>query len=302
MKIVVPNYYKDFSCIASACQHSCCIGWEIDIDSDTYRYYNTIDGDLGKRLNENIAVDDGQPHFILDKNERCPFLNNKGLCDIIIECGEDSLCDICADHPRFRNFFSDRTEIGLGLCCEAAAKLVLGFDKPFSLEVAEDDGELVEKYEDEVAFDKAFESAVAVAQDKSLGFSDRCEKLLDMFSAVLPDYSSLEWAEVYYSLERLDSEWDKCLEYLANCRELAVDYDAEQVAENLLCYFLFRHMASALDDGDLASKVGFAVLSCRVVMTLSSFAEIEEAARMYSSEIEYSDENLSKIIKNLSIV
>ena len=128
MKIVVPNYYKEFQCIASACRHSCCIGWEIDIDSATYSYYGSIGGDIGERLKECTAVNDGQAHFILDKNERCPFLNCNGLCDIITECGEESLCDICADHPRFRNFFSDRTEIGLGLCCEAAAKLILGFD------------------------------------------------------------------------------------------------------------------------------------------------------------------------------
>ena len=297
MKIVVPNYYKEFQCIASACRHSCCIGWEIDIDSATYSYYGSIGGDIGERLKECTAVNDGQAHFILDKNERCPFLNCNGLCDIITECGEESLCDICADHPRFRNFFSDRTEIGLGLCCEAAAKLILGFDRPFRLEVIEDDGEQVELYEDEITFAKDFENAISVAQDKSISFSDRCEKILKMFSASLPDYSPLEWADFYSSLERLDSEWDKCLEYLCGCQQLETDSVDEQKAENLLCYFLFRHMAYALDDGDVASKVGFAVLSCKVILTLARLIGVEEAARKYSSEIEYSDENIGEILK-----
>ena len=31
----VPNYYDKFKCIADRCKHSCCIGWEIDIDDDT---------------------------------------------------------------------------------------------------------------------------------------------------------------------------------------------------------------------------------------------------------------------------
>ena len=65
------------------------------------------------------------PHFKLGVNERCPFLNNNGLCDIIINLGEDMLCQICSDHPRFRNFYECFTEIGLGLTCEAAAKIIL---------------------------------------------------------------------------------------------------------------------------------------------------------------------------------
>ena len=35
MKIFAPDYYRDFKCSAGNCKHSCCIGWEIDIDEDT---------------------------------------------------------------------------------------------------------------------------------------------------------------------------------------------------------------------------------------------------------------------------
>mgnify|MGYP006874698003 CR=1 FL=1 len=34
---VYPDYYKEFKCIAGECRHSCCIGWEIDIDEETYK-------------------------------------------------------------------------------------------------------------------------------------------------------------------------------------------------------------------------------------------------------------------------
>ena len=300
MRIIAPNYYKKFSCIADKCQHSCCVGWEIDIDADTYEMYHLVEGEIGERLWNCISCD-GEPHFILDENGRCPFLNSKGLCDIITECGEDALCDICADHPRFRNYRSDGIDIGLGLCCEAAASLILGFEEPFCLEIIEDDGHEIECSADEIALNKAFASAIAVAQDRTLSFGDRCEKLSGTFGAKLPDYSPLEWAKFYSSLERLDSAWDECLEYLGKCDKLAVDYKDERAAENLLCYFLYRHMASVLEDNDISSKVGFAVLSCRVVLTLAESFGIEEAARMYSSEIEYSDENLAKILSKVDI-
>ena len=41
MKIIVPDYYKDFKCLAGDCKHSCCIGWEVDIDADTLEYKGT---------------------------------------------------------------------------------------------------------------------------------------------------------------------------------------------------------------------------------------------------------------------
>ena len=70
MKEFVPNYYHKFKCIADQCQHSCCIGWEIDIDNKTLEYYKSVQGDMGKRLSDNIALDT-TPHFILQKDAFC---------------------------------------------------------------------------------------------------------------------------------------------------------------------------------------------------------------------------------------
>ena len=56
MQILVPDYYKDFKCIADKCKHNCCIGWEIDIDDDTLEYYNKVGGVLGERFKENISL------------------------------------------------------------------------------------------------------------------------------------------------------------------------------------------------------------------------------------------------------
>ncbi len=119
MEIVVPDYYKSFHCIADKCKHTCCVGWEIDIDEESLtRFLNNPYISPFVRNNEN-------PQICLDDNERCPFLREDGLCKMIIENGEDYLCEICKDHPRFRNFWTNRTEIGLGLVCEEAARIIL---------------------------------------------------------------------------------------------------------------------------------------------------------------------------------
>ncbi len=128
--LLQPNYYDSFECIADKCNDNCCIGWEIDIDNDTYEEYLKVDGKLGNRLKEAIETTDGVHSFKLDKNERCPFLNSNNLCDIICELGKDKLCHICKHHPRYINNYEDITEIGLGLACEEACRIILNQQTP----------------------------------------------------------------------------------------------------------------------------------------------------------------------------
>ena len=176
------NVFQNFHCIAGDCKHSCCIGWEIDIDEDSLDDYRQVGGDFGRRLSTNIEWTD-TPHFKLTKDERCPFLNQQNLCDIILNLGEESLCQICTDHPRFRSFFSDRTETGLGLCCEAAANQVLGFKEKAEevVLVEEDGGEPLSEWEQTIL--SARQKLIAVAQDRSLPFSVRLQAFSDYAGA-----------------------------------------------------------------------------------------------------------------------
>lgn len=125
MQNAYPDYYPLFHCIADRCRHNCCIGWEIDVDGDSLAAYDQIGGEMGERLHKCIDRSGEMPHFLLGEQERCPFLNGKNLCDLILYGGEGMLCQICTDHPRYRSFLSERTEIGVGLCCEEAARLIL---------------------------------------------------------------------------------------------------------------------------------------------------------------------------------
>ena len=139
MLYVRPDFYDAFRCPAAACRHSCCVGWEIDVDEDALQYYRSLGGKLGDELRRKIALYP-TPHFHLTADERCPFLRSDGLCRLICELGEDSLCDICALHPRFYNEYPGRIEMGLGLVCEEAARLILSWPKPLRLIRLEGDG------------------------------------------------------------------------------------------------------------------------------------------------------------------
>lgn len=122
-----PSYYEQFRCIASDCTDSCCIAdWEVDIDGTTLQEYQQIGGSFGKQLRSCISppTKDAPAHFIF-QNRQCPFLNTDHLCDIVLTLGEQYLCQICAAHPRYFSWFSEGKEAGVGLCCEAAAELIL---------------------------------------------------------------------------------------------------------------------------------------------------------------------------------
>lgn len=140
MKQIYPSYYPNFQCIAGACTDSCCIGWEIGIDEETLEKYHSFSGALGEQVRRGLEEKEGAAYFRL-KNGRCPMLTGENLCRLILEEGEGVLCEICREHPRFHNRFGEKKESGLGLCCEAAARLILEEKSPLSLLESEIDEE-----------------------------------------------------------------------------------------------------------------------------------------------------------------
>lgn len=312
MRTVWPDYYPAFSCIASQCRHSCCVGWEIDIDQEALARYRAMEGPMGDRLR--AAIDEEEtPHFRLaGAEERCPLLNKEGLCDLILHGGEELLCQICTDHPRFRTFLPDRTEIGVGLCCEAAGRLILSQTEPVQLCASGEEDE--EEAEPLLALRQ---QALALAQDRSVSVQQREDALLDTFQGWVPDLTPAQWAAFYLGLERMDETWTAHLDALreAGDRLDLAGFSAhmaprETEYEQLLVYFLYRHFLTAWEDGDPASKVSFAVCSVRFLRLLGALHWTQhgsftledqvEYARLYSAEVEYSQENLDLLFDSLS--
>lgn len=304
MKQFIPDYYPHFRCLADACRHSCCIGWEIDIDPDTRETYRSIAGPFGERLKNAISEDAEGAHFRLSEKERCPLLNENGLCDLITTLGEDYLCQICADHPRFRNFFPDRTEMGLGLCCEAAAALILKQQAPVRIICTQGQAEGPE--DAETAAFIAFRSQLfSIAQNRSLPLHERMHRLLQTVSFSLPE---TDFLPVYQSLEQLDASWGALVSSLSSLSFASLPVcppSLELPMEQVLCYLLYRHVPAAYEDGDVAGHTAFCVLSACVLITLCrtrkncTLEQLMDFARMYSSEIEYSQENLDTLLDAL---
>ncbi len=307
MKILAPSYYPQFSCIADACRHNCCVGWEIDIDEQSLEGYRQAEGLLGQRLRDSI-VEEPAPHFCLTAEERCPFLNERNLCDLITEWGEGALCQICADHPRFRNDWADRTEIGLGLCCEAAGRLILSQPYPMTLIPVGEEEEPEEEDFWELELRAFRDEALSLVGNDALPLQQRLDALLEWSGAADPGKEMGVWAARFLPLERLDPAWGEFLERLSQGAG-NVEPGAGSLPEIWFAraaeYFLYRHLPGAMVDDRLEARTAFAVLSTRFLQALSdvtgakTLEDVVELARLYSSEIEYSDENLETILEQL---
>ena len=296
MCTVYPDYYKDFKCIADKCKHNCCIGWEIDIDCDTAEYYKAVGGDIGKRMREHIDFGD-VPHFILGEGERCPFLNSQNLCDIIINCGEEHLCTVCAKHPRFENELPDRCEIGIGMACEEAARLILSQKEPFRLVGAP-------KTDDEIIILR--DRIIEFLQNEKFSIDECISQMLSLCGTRESEKSLEKWADILLSLERLDEKWTEYLCLLQNPinSDRFGEYISKRESEyrSMLVYFIYRHFANAPDLYEGAARACFAALAYRIIYALGaatynkngsfSLCDQTELCRLFSSEIEYSDENL----------
>ena len=298
MKYIAPDYYEKFSCIADKCVHNCCIGWEIDIDEKTLEYYKTAGGDIGSRLEKAIITENGTAYFKLDEKDRCPFLNDKNLCDIITGLGEKHICDICADHPRFRNFFGDRVETGIGLSCESAARLILENREKVQLVTIQTDDTEETEYEEEQSFYSFREKLFSLLQNRLKPLNERIAEL----NIILPEKTYSEWSDIYAQMEILDPKWKTLLKKLKNADETELTPPTDDIPyEQLIIYFLYRHLADGIYNGTIKARMAFALHASQIIYALCAVTgeDITEIARMYSAEIEYCEENTEMLFKIL---
>ena len=297
MKIFSPEYYKNFVCIADKCRHSCCIGWEIDVDRSTAKKYASLNEGYGLEIQKSITKR-GVPHFKLKKDDRCPHLNEKGLCKIILNLGEGYLCHICREHPRFYNYTSLGKEVGLGLSCEEACRIILSSDNYESfVEIGEicEDEETVEAPEFDATVHR--KTIFDILKDRSIPYSQRLQKISEAYGVspvVIPDET---WISTLDSLEYLNNSHKAIFacysSEINDCKEL------ENYLERALAYFIFRHCSNTEDAGEFRAALGFSLFCERLLASLcrntKNFEEICNMARIISEELEYSEDNTEAI-------
>ncbi|BCN30777.1 flagellin lysine-N-methylase [Anaeromicropila herbilytica] len=126
-KVIKTKLYKEFRCIADQCSFSCCEGWDINVDEDTYHKWNNEQGPFSK-LCKNIYKEKEEEETVykirMGKELHCPFLDEHKLCNIIKDYGDDYLSNTCKSFPRIENDMEDAIEYSVSCACPAVVDMI----------------------------------------------------------------------------------------------------------------------------------------------------------------------------------
>ncbi len=307
MKIYYPSYYENFRCIAAACPDSCCKAWEIVIDEETCKKYDSVSGEFGEKIRNAITTDsEGDRCFSLCEG-RCPFLNDDGLCDIHIRLGEDFTSEICKAHPRFTEEYDGFTEISLSLSCPEANRIIAEAEnEKYPVPVYDGDDEvlslLISSRKDLLEAQCGFYELVSLILNTS---ADDSLDIDMVYIADFPEFNCSFIKEFIKALkcnEILTVEWRQML-LLAEKYDVCDADIAKAIAENenmliKFCrYMLYRYYLKAVNDLDIYSRALFIISSCYLNAYLScvSGKTFFECARLFSKETEHNTDNIDRI-------
>lgn len=283
MLSIFPKFYKNFLCKADKCKHSCCKGWEIDIDEETAGKYLAMTGELGAEIRQNIGKNEDSYFFKLTEDERCPFLQKNGLCKIILNIGEENICEICTMHPRFFTMIDDVELCGVGLSCEKTCELLLGDEKALVF--------YIEDTEEEVSFSEVL-SVIGLnlpneMQEFSLAVNaENINKVLEIMAKTEPIDEN--WSKELSIMQDMDNVELKAKEYLEN--------SDKNILNKIYKYILYRQL-ERLVDIDMEALINYAQYSILFIILHTMISkELGESVRRWSEQIEYDTDNVDLIL------
>jgi hypothetical protein len=210
MKNLRMDLFTDFKCIGSKCPYTCCKGWSVFIDKEAAEYYKKVEGELGEKLKKSIKYEGEKISFIMDKNDRCPFLNDDNLCDIYINLGPENMCNICREFPRISHQYGDIYFLTVYQDCPEVAKMLIEKKEPIKFQFAESDKIKAEIKED-IDWKKfnnyinAFVTVEDIVSNQSISIQNRI-KLVILFSKQFDELQDDSSNEIQQMLEFFGNE------------------------------------------------------------------------------------------------
>lgn len=114
---------------------TCCMQWKIAVDDETYHKWKNVDFGY-KSLSSYTAKVDGNRVIRLNDEKKCPFLNENGLCSLVMEHGDGILSETCDVFPRQVHDFGERKEFAVVSCCPEVIDMMRDTKLEFDGELA----------------------------------------------------------------------------------------------------------------------------------------------------------------------
>ena len=228
-------------------------------------------------------------------------MNQKNLCDIYIELGEDALCEICTQHPRFHNEYGNIRQTGLGMACEEATRLMFE-TKEFGLcQIQGTNTESTDDFDESVLEIQLW--ILDLLKKKENPVEQRIEQIFDVVQGIQDHLNQTgeilntwkndpikknhilsqmreetyikNWISIYQELDFMEPKIQKmfCKMEPMPCmiKEQGID---ESYMEHLMSYFIYRYFMKSCEDNNLIDKVKFAILSCLIIEQMNEYLSL----------------------------
>ncbi|MDK0734873.1 flagellin lysine-N-methylase [Clostridium perfringens] len=211
--------YNDFKCTANKCKFTCCEGWDINIDKDTYERWEKDEKDFNYLLNGVKTKEcNGKEEYFINKEtfEKCPFLDCEGLCNIVKSHGEGYLSKTCHSFPRMNNNFGHKRELFLSCACPEVVEILDKIHEKIGMEPESSNDE-----EEDLLELKIRESLIDIVSEEEFSLDERLLIGFDMLLNILEDESYTSEESLLEELEKYsDNEYRKEVAYVYNEIEL----------------------------------------------------------------------------------
>lgn len=295
MKIIKPNFYKDFKCIAGACPDSCCQGWEVDADGESLKYYASLSPelDIKKKIDSVMSKDEfGNDIFALAPKKRCPFLNGENLCDMHIAIGAEHTPYTCRTFPRFIYEFGGTREIGVSFSCPVAADMMFNLDKWEFDEEQTDELPSLNDIDPQrfIALKNLRNKIIDTLQNRELTVAERLVTMLSLAEPYIIEKNTddIFFIDVFNNPELINPEWE----------EKVKNYKFKQIEnnvfnENTAIYFIYKYLLSSVFEGveQTSAAVKMAVVG---VLINTYFGGDAWTLHLWSKETEHSQYNMDR--------
>ena len=326
---IQPDYYENFRCLMGECPSSCCEMWQIVIDEKSLDYYNNLDTEYGRHIQSEIECCDGEYCFKVH-NGRCAFLNEKNLCDIHCNIGQEHMAKTCRKFPDFTVENKDSLITGQSMSCPYVAREIVTHSGKVDFIST---GKCGTQYENTLLdimyeiIESVYETASPTPKKAKMLLSTACEKQKQLFEKFdveeffIPEDNKKIWdyCDTLNSLTFLTNEWKETVDSLSNFEyndedeEKFLQYmgNRQQEYEQILVYFIYRYFFTGAGDGNIFLPIKFSVICLRIIYLIGlmeyknkgSFS-VEEQIRLcytFSKEIEHSEENMDIFLEDIAL-
>lgn len=214
--------YDNFKCTAEKCRYTCCTGWDIGVDEATYEKWKkgeTTTESILKKV-ESRKYGKGEAYFVQkETKEACPFLDNKGLCEIIKNNGEDYLALTCRTFPRIENILGKSKELSLSCACPEVVEFINSCNGHPSM----DSGDAIDEKKELLEWNIRT-GLLKIIKEEKFPLDKKLIVAYQMLMELLK-YKNFGKGAQLSSIERYGHK-EKIEEIIADCDELETDIDA----------------------------------------------------------------------------